>query len=101
MQIKRSKHTHTRTATSPSKVPQRPKRMHPLDATPLHHLIIPLHIRRDEDDLSTEALPRIAQQGHGVRAPPALLRVPQDHALRRDVVVDQARDGWAERLFLV
>ncbi len=58
-------------------------------------------VRRDEDDLGAEAVPDLAQQLDGVRPPAALLRVPQDHALRRDVVVDEARDGRAEGAFLV
>jgi hypothetical protein len=41
------------------KVPQRSKRMQSLLPTPLHHLIIALHIRRDEDNLCAKPRPRI------------------------------------------
>lgn len=70
-----------------SKVPQRAKGMQACGSTALHHLIVALHIRRDEDDLCAEPRPRILEQRHGVRAAAALLRVPQDHALGFDVVV--------------
>jgi hypothetical protein len=70
-------------------------------ATALHHLIITRHIRRDEDDVGLPGLPRVLDELHAVGPPATLLGVPQDHALGLDVVVDQAEDGGAKRLFLV
>jgi len=75
--------------------------MQPLHPTPLHHLIIPLAITRDENNLGAKARPRIAQQLHRVRAAAALLRVPQDHALGLNVFFDHAGDGGPKGAFLV
>ena len=85
----------------PLKIPQRPKSMQPLRPTPLHHLIIALLITRDENNLCAEPRPRILQQLHRVGPAASLLRVPEDHALGLDVLLDEARDGGAEGAFLV
>ena len=83
------------------KIPQRPKRMQSLDPTPLHHFIIALHITRNEDHLGLPPHPRLSQQGHGIGSTAPLLRVPKDHALRLDVLVDETRNRGPERAFLV
>jgi hypothetical protein len=57
-------------------IPQGPKSMQPFFPTPLHHLIIPLHIRRDENDLRAKSRPCILQQLHRIRATATLFRVP-------------------------
>ena len=69
--------------------------------TPLHHLIVTLHIACDVDDLGTPALPGIFEQLYAVRSTSSLLRVPQDHALRLDVFPDQPRDGGAKGALLI
>jgi len=83
------------------KIPQRPKRMKSLDPTPLHHLIIALHVTRNEYHLGLPPHPRLSQQGHGIGSAASLLRVPKDHALRLDVLVDEACNRGPERAFLV
>lgn len=70
-------------------------------AATLHHLVVALPVGSDEDDLGAEAVPRLLEQLDRVGPPAALLGVPEDHALGRDVVVDEARDGRPEGLFLV
>lgn len=69
--------------------------------TALHHLIVALLVGRDEDDLGPEAVPRLLEQLDAVGPAAALLGVPQDPALRLDVLVDQARDGGAKGGLLV
>lgn len=64
--------------------------MQPRGLTALHHLIITLRIAGDEDDLGAKPLPRILEELHGIRPATALLGIPQDHALRLNVVVDEA-----------
>jgi hypothetical protein len=83
------------------KVPQRPKSMQPLLPTPLHHFVIALTVRRDENNLCAKPRPRISQQLHRIRASTSLFAVPEDHALRFNVLLDQAGDGGAESTFLV
>jgi hypothetical protein len=75
--------------------------MQPRGSTTLHHLIIPLHIRRDENDFCAEARPRIFEQLHSIWPAAALLRVPEDHALGLNVLFDEAGDGWAKSAFLI
>lgn len=75
--------------------------MHAFLCTALHHLIVALHVACDEDNLSAETLPRIAQQSHCVRAAASLLAVPQNHALGLDMLVDQARDSGSKCALLV
>ena len=75
--------------------------MQPRCPAPLHHLIVPLHIARDVDDLSAPALPRIFEQLHAIRASAPLLRVPQDHSLRLDVLPDQPCDRGTKGSFLI
>lgn len=70
-------------------------------ATSLHHLIISHHIARDENHLRAESVPRIAQQLHRVGAPTSLLTVPENHALWRDVVVNQRSDDGPKGALLI
>ena len=70
-------------------------------AATLHHLVVALPVGRDEDDLSPEAVPHLLEQFDRVWSASPLLRVPEYHALGRDVVVDEARYRRSERLFLV
>ena len=69
--------------------------------TTLHHLIIALHIGRDKDDLGPKAIPHLLEELHRVRPSPPLLRVPEDHPLRLDVVMDQPGYRGPKGLFLV
>lgn len=70
-------------------------------AAALHHLIVALPVGGDENDLSAEAVPHLLEQFDRVWPSSSLLRVPEDHPLGRDVLVDEARDGRSECLFLV
>ena len=70
-------------------------------ATALHHLIITTHVGGDEYDLCSETRPGVLEQLHRVWPTPSLLRVPEDHPLGRDIVVDQAGYRWPKRLLLV
>ena len=67
----------------------------------LHHLVVALLVGGDKDDLGPEAVPHLAEQLDRVRPASPLLRVPQDHALGRDVLVDEPRYRRSESLFLV
>lgn len=69
--------------------------------TTLHHLIVSLHIRRDEDDLRAKPRPCIFEQLHRIWTPASLLRVPKNHALRLNVLLDQASDGRPKGALLV
>ena len=68
---------------------------------PLHHLVVALFVGGNENDLGTEALPGILEQLHCVGSAAALLRVPEDHALGLDVLVDQPRDSGTKSPLLV
>ncbi len=57
-------------------------------AATLHHLIITLHVGSNKDDLRPEALPRVSKKLHGIWSSSSFLRVPEDHPLGLDVVVD-------------
>ena len=92
---------HSNTSPFLLEVPKRAKSMHALLRAPLHHLIVALHIARDEDDLCAESLPCIPEELHGIRATTPLLAVPENHALWLNVLVDKARDGGAKRALLV
>jgi hypothetical protein len=70
-------------------------------ATTLHHLIIALLVGSDEDDLGTEAVPHVLEKLNRVRAATALLGVPQNHTLWRNVLVDEVGDGRAKGLLLI
>lgn len=67
----------------------------------MHHLIVALHIGRDEDDFGAKTVPRVLEKLHTVRTSSALLGVPQNHALGFNVLMDETRDRRAECLFLV
>jgi hypothetical protein len=69
--------------------------------TTLHHLIVALLVGGDEDDFGSEAVPDLLEKLHRVGPSSTLPRVPENHALGRDVVVDETRDGRAECLLLV
>lgn len=70
-------------------------------AASLHHLIIALHIRGDEDYLGPKTSPCILKQLHCVWSATPLFRVPQYHPLRLDVPVDKTRNRRPERLLLI
>ena len=84
-----------------SKVPERAKSMQAGGFAALHHFVVALPVTRDEDDLCAKARPRILEELHCIRAAAALLRVPQDHALRLDMIMDEGGDGGAECALLV
>lgn len=67
----------------------------------LHHLIVPLHVRRYEDDLGSKPCPRVFEKFHSVWSSSSFLRVPEDHSLRFDVLVDQTRDCRSKRPLLI
>lgn len=54
----------------------------------LHHLIIALHVGGDEDDLGSETRPRVFEELYGIWSSSSFLRVPKDHSLGLDVIVD-------------
>lgn len=70
-------------------------------ATPLHHLIITLHVARDIYDLSTPTLPSIFEQLDAIRSTSTLLRIPQNHPFGFDMFPDKASDGRSEGTLLV
>ena len=70
-------------------------------AATLHHLVVALSVGRDEDDLGAEAVPHLLEQFDRVWAASPLLRVPEYHALGRDVVVDEPSYRRSECLFLI
>ncbi len=70
-------------------------------AAALHHLVVAQLVGRDEDDLGPEALPRLLEELHRIRSSTLLLRVPEDHPLRLDVLVDETRDRWPKGSFLI
>lgn len=67
----------------------------------LHHLIITGHVGGNEDDLSSPLNPRLPDQFHCVWPAPSLLRVPENHPIWLDVLIDEGRDRRPERLLLV
>lgn len=67
----------------------------------MHHLVITLAVGGDKDDFSTKAVPGIPEELDAIGSSPALLGIPEDHAVRFNVLCDEAGDGWAEGLFLV
>ena len=67
----------------------------------MHHLVVAQLVGRDEDDLGPEAYPRLLEELHGIRPSTLLLRVPEDHSLRLDVLVDETRDRWSKGSFLI
>jgi hypothetical protein len=69
--------------------------------TSLHHLIISLRIRRDENNFCAKPCPCVPQQLHGIGPTTTLLRVPKYHALGLDVLVDEAGDGRAKGALLI
>lgn len=69
--------------------------------TTLHHLIITRHVRSNEDHLGLKARPRVFEQLHRVRPSSTFLRVPEDHPLWGDVVVNQTRYRRSEGLLLI
>lgn len=70
-------------------------------AATLHHLVVALLIRGNEDDLGAKAVPRLLEEFHRIGPSSPLLGVPQNHALGWDVVVDKARYCRPECLLLV
>lgn len=70
-------------------------------ATPLHHLIITLHITRDIYNLSAPTFPRIFEQLDAIRSTAAFLRVPKDHSFRLDMLPDEASDSRSEGALLI
>lgn len=70
-------------------------------AATLHHLIIALHVGRDEDDLGSKTRPSLFQELHGIWSSSSFLRVPEDHSLRLDMLADQTRNRWSERFLLI
>lgn len=70
-------------------------------AATLHHLVVALHVRRDEDDLGSKPCPRVFEKFHSVRPAASFLRVPEDHSLGFDMLPDQARYRRPERSLLV
>ena len=70
-------------------------------AATLHHLIIPLHVGSDEDDLSTEPLPCLLEKRDSIRSTSSFLGVPENHPLGLNVFVNQARYRGSKCLFLV
>ena len=70
-------------------------------ATPLHHLIITLHVTRDVNNLSTPALPRIFEQLDTIRSTAAFLRVPENHPFGLNMFPDEASDSRPEGALLV
>lgn len=57
----------------------------------LHHLIITLHIRGNEDYLGSKTGPRVFEELYGVWSSSSFLRVPQDHSFGLNVFFDHAR----------
>jgi hypothetical protein len=75
--------------------------MQSLFPTSLHHLIISLRIRRDENNLGAKPCPSVPQQLHSIGPTATLLRVPKYHALGLNVLVNEAGDGRAKGALLV
>lgn len=70
-------------------------------AASLHHLVVSSHVGCNEDHLRTEAAVGILEELHGIGSSASLARVPKDHPLRWNILVDQAGDRWSKRLLLV
>lgn len=47
--------------------------MHASFSAALHHLVVALHVRGNEDDLGSPAFPGILEELHCIRAPSSLL----------------------------
>lgn len=70
-------------------------------ATALHHLVIALHVARNEDDLCLPHVPSFLEQIHNIRTSASLLTIPQYHTIRLDIIVDQTSDRRPERPLLI
>ena len=82
-------------------VPQCSERVQSGCATTLHHLIIALHVGRDENNLGSKPSPRIFKKLHGVGPSSSLLRIPENHPLGFDVLSYQTCNRGSERPLLV
>src|SRR4051812_40555324 len=58
-------------------------------ATALHHLVITLHVRSNENNLSPKAVPDFLEYLDSVWSSTTLLRVPKYHSFGLNVFVDQ------------
>lgn len=76
-----------------------PRTLKLTSTTALHHLIVSLHIRRNEDNLCPETFPCIFDKLHGIRSPTAYLRVPQYHSVGLNMLVYKPQNSLPERLF--
>lgn len=75
--------------------------MQPRRPTPLHHLVITLHITRDVDNFCSPALPCIFQQLNAIRPAAPLLRVPENHPFGLDMFPDETGDRRSESALLI
>lgn len=87
--------------------------------TTLHHFRVSLIIRSDENNYQTPlspqqeqtqanggtfsvpALPDVLEQSHCIGPSTEPFRVPKDHPLRFDMLIDQPRNGRTKGFFLV